>query len=153
MSYQVSLFYTMYLYNVHYWISFPHARYPFSFQPFMPIPSLLFIQVKLDTAPYEPSFTAADKKELQPKSSFPPSQGAFLKRHQCPIRPIINIAPNAFSPYQIPELRSRQRKFAVHRYDHQRLLKSWTCQKNRGHFDFLTSFHLINDGKISHLCP
>ena len=102
----------MYLYNVHYWISFPHARYPFSFQPFMPIPSLLFIQVKLDTAPYEPSFIGADKKELQPNFSLPPSQGAFLKRHQCPIRPIINIAPNAFSPYQIPELQSRQRKFA-----------------------------------------
>ena len=128
LSYQVSLFYTMHLYNVHYWISFPHARYPFSFQPFMPIPSLLFIQVKLDTAPYEPSFTAAAKK-LQPNSSFPPSQGAFLKRHQCPIQPIINIAPNAFSPYQIPELQSRQRKFAVRRYDRRRLLKSWSKEQ------------------------
>ena len=75
MSYQVSLFYTMYLYNVHYWISFPsyaatNLRYPFSFQPFMPPSSSLFIQVKLDTAPYEPPFTTADKKELQPNFSL-----------------------------------------------------------------------------------
>ena len=62
-------------------------------------PSSLFIQVKLDTAPYEPPFTAADKKELQLCLR---SQGTFLQRQQCPIRPIIEGAPKTFFPYQIP---------------------------------------------------
>ena len=65
-------------------------------------PSSLFIQVKLDTAPYEPPFTAADKKELQTLLSLSPSQGTFLQRQQCPIRPIIEGAPKTFFPYQIP---------------------------------------------------
>ena len=43
-------------------------------------PPPLFIQVKLDTAPYEPPFTDADKKELQPNfalSSLPPRGHSF----------------------------------------------------------------------------
>ena len=98
----------MYLYNVHYWISLTSppmlvdTHSPFS----LSCPSSLFIQVKLDTAPYEPPFTAADKKELQTLLSLSPSQGTFLQRQQCPIRPIIEGAPKTFFPYQIPSCKA-----------------------------------------------
>ena len=127
-SYQVSLFHTMYLYNVHYWISFLplllcwiETHSPFS----LSCPSSsssLFIQVKLDTAPYEPPFTA-DKKRTPAKLL---AQGTFLRRQQCPIRPIIGGAPNTFFPYQIPGCKADNgRVQSADLTFRQRLLKIW----------------------------